>query len=86
MNLFFKKTCSACPEQYDVLDLDADKQIVGYVRLRWGILRCDVPDVGGETIYRYEFDDGLQGMFWDEESRKFHLAEIQKKIEQHYGV
>ena len=30
-------TCSAYPEQYDVLK---DEKLVGYVRLRHGLLRC----------------------------------------------
>ena len=33
--LNFKKTCDACPEQYDVFK---DEKQVGYVRLRWGNL------------------------------------------------
>lgn len=42
-------TCSACPEQYDVFD--ANRQQVGYLRLRHGRFRADVPDCGGETVY-----------------------------------
>jgi hypothetical protein len=41
-------TCSACPEQYDAFD--GDKQ-VGYLRLRHGTFRVDVPECGGTTIY-----------------------------------
>lgn len=85
MNLHFELTCQACPEQYDVVDLDADNKIVAYVRLRWGVLRCDVPDVGGETIFRHEFDDGLQGMFWSEEEREHYLGLVLKAIEKHYA-
>ena len=75
--LVFQQTCGACPEQYDVYKDDA---IAGYVRLRWGHLRCDFPDVGGETIYEHCFNDGMQGMFWDEESREFHLTAISNAI------
>jgi len=42
-------TCVACPEQYDVFDAAGAK--VGYLRLRHGIFRADVPDVFGETVY-----------------------------------
>ena len=42
-------TCSACPEQYEVFD--ATGQRVGYLRLRHGHFRADVPDCGGETVY-----------------------------------
>jgi hypothetical protein len=47
--LRFVLTCSAYPEQYDVFDPTTDEQ-VGYVRLRWGALRVDVPDCGGRTV------------------------------------
>ena len=39
-------TCFACPEQYDVY-LEDEK--VGYLRLRHGHFRCDVPDCGGKS-------------------------------------
>ena len=47
--LFFKKTCAACPEQYDVFK---DGEQVGYVRLRDSELRVDVPDCDSLTIMR----------------------------------
>jgi hypothetical protein len=43
-------TCPACPEQYDVFDEATQKQ-VGYLRLRHGFFRADVPDCGGVTVY-----------------------------------
>lgn len=43
-------TCQACPEQYDVFDEISTKKI-GYLRLRHGVFRADVPDCGDETIY-----------------------------------
>lgn len=50
-------TSSACPEQYDVFDAAGKK--VGYLRLRHGRFRVDVPDCGGETIYSsYTKGDG----------------------------
>lgn len=76
-NLNFIKTCDCCPEQYDVLNQD-DEQ-VGYVRLRYGFLRCDYPNVGGETIYTYDFEDDYLGQFPDADREK-HLNIIADKI------
>jgi hypothetical protein len=73
----FNMTCMACPEQYDVYK---NGKQVAYVRLRWGHLRVDAPDVGGESIYYYEFKDGLQGCFDSEEERMYHLTEIARII------
>lgn len=76
--LNFTCTCYACPEQYDVFD--SNGKIVGYVRLRWGWLRCDYPKVGGETIYDSDIGDGLTGRFESEEQRMEHLNKIADKI------
>ena len=76
--LAFMQTCPACPEQYDVLDSSGG--IVGYVRLRFGALRCDYPDIGGETIYTYNFNDKWLGSFPGEECRIHHLEAIADKI------
>lgn len=46
---FLQRTSTACPEQYDVLNEDNEQ--VGYLRLRHGSFRADVPDCGGETVY-----------------------------------
>lgn len=43
------KTCSGCPEQYDVY-LGVNQ--VGYLRLRHGYFRADVPSCGGKTVYQ----------------------------------
>lgn len=56
-------TCPACPEQYDVFD--ADNKQVGYLRLRHGYFRADVPTCGGETIYAS--NPKGDGMFDDDE-------------------
>lgn len=77
-NLEFYLTCSACPEQYDVEDKDGN--MVGYVRLRWGELTCEYPDVGGEYIYHASIGDGWTGGFEDDEQRMFHLNAIADKI------
>lgn len=76
-NFEFHETCSACPEQYDVYLEGAQ---VGYVRLRWGTLCCDYPDVYGELVYLHNFDDGLQGCFDTDKQRDFHLEMIAKSI------
>lgn len=76
--LNFKCTCSVCPEQYDVFD--NNENIVGYVRLRWGYLRCDYPDVGGEVIYEADIGDGFCGEFENGEQRMKHLNNIADKI------
>ena len=83
-NLEFKLTCNACPEQYDVFDLNNNKKQVGYVRLRWGTLRCSYPDVGGHNIYEVSFSesehDHYKGCFSSEEEREKHLKEIAEAI------
>jgi hypothetical protein len=62
-------TCGACPEQYDVFD--GDEQ-VGYLRLRHGWFRADVPHCGGETVHEaYPRGDGI----FDDDERDAHLTE-----------
>lgn len=52
-------TCGGCPEQYDAV---LDGKVVGYLRLRHGSFRVDVPECGGETIYEAnpEGDGGFE--------------------------
>ena len=72
----------ACPEQYDVYPFDS-KDICGYVKIRWGKVRCDYPDAGGETIYQKQIgEDNLQGCFDSHEERMFYLNAIAKAIKQ----
>lgn len=78
--LRFELTCGACPEQYDVYDGDVgDKHVaqVGYVRLRHGLLRVDVPRCGDKTIY--EAHPRGDGMFRRDE-RAHYLNEIANAI------
>lgn len=77
VNFDFERTCGACPEQYDVY-LEGNQ--VGYVRLRWGSLRCDYPNVGGETIYQHSFRDAFSGCFDNDEQRDYHLDLIAQTV------
>jgi len=77
--LMCEKTCDCCPEQYDIIN--GRGQQVGYVRLRWGHLTCDYPDVGGEEIYSATIGDGAwTGCFTSEEERMHHLNAIAYEI------
>lgn len=82
--LKFICTCDACPEQYDVIYTSQDKNsyIVGYVRLRYGKLTCEFPDVGGKLIYKHDFFDhmGWLGVFPTEQIRLEHLTKITDAI------
>lgn len=78
--LNFVKTCEACPEQYDVFKGD---KIVGYVRLRWGVLSCCYPDYEGEEIYSKSFDDAWQGEFEDDNERNKYLIIIAKELNEY---
>jgi len=60
---FLQRTSAGCPEQYDVLN--SDNEQVGYLRLRHGYFRADVPDCGGETVY--ESNPKGDGVFDDDE-------------------
>lgn len=74
-----KKTCSACPEQYDVFD-DLGQQ-VAYLRLRHGGFRVDVPDCGGETIYTANPEG--DGCFMDHERVRY-LTEAILAVQEYY--
>lgn len=78
-NLTFKLTCAACPEQYDVTDSDGKQ--VAYVRLRWGRLTVQCPDVGGALVYDYSFeDDDLKGRFDSVDEREVFLVNSAARI------
>lgn len=76
--LNFERTCSACPEQYDVYD--SNGSIVDYIRLRWGSLTCEYPDVGGELIYEASVGDGWTGCFQSDKQREYYLDDIADKV------
>lgn len=83
-DLEFIGTCSACPEQYDVVirSHEGDRYQVGYVRLRYGKLYCAFPDVGGNIVYRHNYNDNYLGVFPSPEQRMFHLEAIALKLKQ----
>ena len=76
-------TCGACPQQYDAYkDYGDDEGLkqVGYLRLRHGGFRVDVPDCGGETIYRASpKGDGI----FDQDEEEFYLKEACEAIAKH---
>lgn len=79
--LEFEKTCTACPEQYDVF-LEGEQ--VGYVRLRWGHLTVDCPDVNGVQVY--SACPVGHGEFEDNEEREHYLSEVATAINDHLSV
>ena len=76
--LTFTLFTRACPEQYDVTDTNGN--LVGYVRLRWGVLRCDCPKWGEETIYEYDFHEDYKGCFDSDEERNTYLGLIADEV------
>ena len=80
-NYNFVQTCSGCPEQYDVFDKDGNQ--VCYIRLRWGSLYAQYPDVGGVDIYEASIGDGWTGSFRTERERRSHLRQIAKEIDKY---
>ncbi len=74
------ETCGACPEQYDVVDMN--NQIVGYWRLRHGHFTVEVPDCGGKLILS-EYPDG-NGWFTEDE-RAIYFAKAIQAMSRFYG-
>jgi hypothetical protein len=71
-------TSMACPEQYDVFDENTGEQI-GYLRLRGGWFRADVPNHRGETVY--EANPSGDGIF-DDDERMDYLTKAVKAIKE----
>ena len=80
-NYDFVETCYCSPEQYDVFDQNGNQ--VAYVRLRWGSLYAQYPDVGGVDIYETSIGDGWTGRFESEEQRRFCLSQIAVEIDKY---
>ena len=79
LNYIFMKTTDSCPEQYEVFDKDGDH--VCYVRLRWGCLTAEFPDLGGILIYEAKIGDGLTGCFESNEQRIAELKNIANRLD-----
>ena len=72
-------TCRAAPEQYDAYLGD---ELVGYIRLRFGNLSVNYPDVKGVCIYHHMFeDDPWKGCFDNDEERGYYLGEAIKMLQ-----
>ena len=79
LNYIFMKTTDSCPEQYEVFNKDGDH--VCYVRLRWGCLTAEFPDLGGILIYEAKIGDGLTGCFESNEQRIAELKNIANRLD-----
>ena len=67
-------TCEACPEQYDVYKKEVfEHNLMGYIRLRWGILTLEYPYVGGEMLYIHDFYEEFKGIFNNNNERDDYL-------------
>ena len=78
-NYDFMKTTDSCPEQYEVYDKDGNH--VCYVRLRWGHLTAEYPDLGGSLVYEAKIGDGLTGCFVSHEQRMVELQNIANRLD-----
>lgn len=67
-----KCICGACPEAYNVFDVEGKQ--VGYLRLRHGWFRADYPEANGEIVY--ESNPRGDGVF-DEDER---MEELTKAV------
>lgn len=73
-------TSVAFPEQYTVINKTTN-ETCGYIRLRWGNLRCDYPDCGIETVFEHEFlEEPFKGQFTDMHERLVILRMCLSKI------
>ncbi|HTE22621.1 MAG TPA: hypothetical protein VK674_06295 [Candidatus Limnocylindria bacterium] len=72
MKIRLVQTSPVSPEQYDAFDEAGNR--VGYLRLRHGCFRVEVPDVGGKGVY--DAHPKGDGMFQQDEREYF----LQKAI------
>lgn len=68
--IVLEQTCWACPAQWDAY---YNGKIVGYIRIRYGCMTVECPDVGGELVYSMRSDDKMQGLFYSELEEKLFL-------------
>ena len=79
-NLEFFKTCEFCPEQYEV-NVVGDETLVGYVRLRWGVLTLKMPDCrDGDIIYEHNFNEEFKGAFDNKKEQMMYLRIIAEEV------
>ena len=78
--LTLEKTCSACPEQYDLVDKKG--KCVAYFRLRHGYFTVECPDIGGELVF--EAHPEGDGCFMPYERDGYINAAIET-VKQYYG-
>ena len=69
------RTCTACPEQYDVFE---GRRLVGYLRLRHGRFTAHYGSSAGPVVYE-AFTRG-DGLFDDEAEREEHLKAAQSAL------
>ena len=80
-NIELHRTCYACPEQYDAINIMTNERI-GYLRLRHGHFTVEVPDVWGELIYEsYPRGDGI----FEEDERTNELTNAILAIADYYN-
>ena len=78
MKVVLRKTCSACPEQYDAY---SNGKKVAYLRLRHGYFATECPDVYGAIVYQAcTKGDGL----FAEDEREEHLNAAKAAIVRWY--
>ena len=76
-----KRTCYACPEQYDALDEAGN--VVGYLRLRHGHFTVDFPDASGTEVYSASpKGDGI----FEHDERQGYLDAAVAAIRQHLAA
>jgi len=75
--LKFEQTCGSCPEQYNIYSED---KLVAYVRLRWGFLSVEMPDVNGEQVYSHNFRSEWMGNFRNQIEREEYIKIIEEII------
>lgn len=75
--LEFKQVNAISPESYDIFK--GDRQI-GYVQLRWGVLKCLTLKYKGRLIYEHVFQDKTDGQFSTEEQRSKYLGIVADKL------
>lgn len=76
--LEFKQVNAISPESYDIFK--GDRQI-GYVQLRWGVLKCLILKCKGKRlIYEHVFQDKTDGQFATEEQRSKYLGIVADKL------